>query len=245
MKPRSTVRKFKRLVTVCRDFGLSGAGLRLLRRLLAFFGREDESHAAWIRQKTEADIAFDTANGTTTGGVQELFELNIVGDNARYGLSHIASDPNSFLQLIGQLNIDFSNYSFVDLGSGKGRVVLLAAHFPFHRIIGVEFAVELHEAATANLAAFAEKGFDASRIALSLEDAASYSFPVEPLIIYLFNPFGSQMVRRVADRAMTSWCEAPRPVQILYMNPVHLSEFVDAGWHVIDAVHGCARLVPR
>jgi len=88
----------------------------LLRRLLAIFGREDETHAAWIRQRTEADIAFDTANGTTTGDVQELFELNIVRDGARYGVSHIASDPNAFLQMTGRLNVGFSNCTFVDLG---------------------------------------------------------------------------------------------------------------------------------
>jgi hypothetical protein len=32
---------------------------------------------------------------------------------------------------------------FVDLGSGKGRVILEAAQYPFHHVIGVEIAPEL------------------------------------------------------------------------------------------------------
>src|SRR5258705_1489097 len=159
-------------------------------------------------------MACDAAHGTKTGGIQELFELNIVGENARHGLRHIASDPNSFVELMRRLDVDFGNYSFIDLGSGKGRVLLLAASFPFHRIIGVEFAAELHNAAQENLVAFAKRGSDTSRISLFHADAASYSFPVEPLIIYLFNPFGSQ-IRRLAENALSSWRDAPPPLESL------------------------------
>lgn len=245
MKLEAVVRKFDRLVTVYRDAGLKGVSSRLFWRILDLFGRDDAKHAEWQRQKADADIAFDAANGTKTAGVQELFGLNIIGENARHGVSHIASDPNSFVQLIEQLNIDLGNHSFIDLGSGRGRALMLAASFPFRRIIGVEFAAELHDAAHANLAAFANNGHDASRIELLRADAASYSFPVEPLIIYLFNPFGSRIVRRVAKNAMSSWREAPRPVQILYAHPVHLFDFTDLGWQVVDASQGCARLIPR
>ena len=245
MELRTVARKIDRLVTVYQEAGLIAVSSRLFRRARQLFGSDDPEHAGWLRQKSEVDVAFDAANGTATGGVQELFELNIIGENARQGLSHIASDPSSFFQLMGRLNIDFSKYTFIDLGSGKGRALMLAASFPFHRIIGVEFAAELHDAAQANLAAFAKSGPDVSRVTLLHGDAASYSFPAEPLIIYLFNPFGSEIVRRVAENALSSWRRAPRPMQILYMNPVHLTDFLDQGWVVMDAVQGCARLVPR
>ena len=245
VEPRAVVRKFERLATVYRDVGLRGLSSRLLRRILNLFGRDDAKHAEWQRQKADADIAFDAAHGTKTAGIQELFELNVVGENARHGLRHIASDPNSFVELMRRLDVDFGNYSFIDLGSGKGRVLLLAASFPFHRIIGVEFAVELHNAAQENLVAFAERGSDTSRISLFLADAASFSFPVEPLIIYLFNPFGSRIIRRVAENVLSSWRDAPRPIEVLYAHPLHLSEFVDAGWRVIDTQADCARLVPH
>ena len=42
---------------------------------------------------------------------------------------------------------------FIDLGSGKGRMVLAAAaRYPFKRVIGVELAEQLHEVARANVA---------------------------------------------------------------------------------------------
>lgn len=245
MKPRAIARRFERLVTVYRDVGLRGVGSRLLQRIPDFLGRDDARHADWRRRKADADIAFDAANGTKTAGTQELFELNVIGENARHGVRHIASDPNSFVELMRRLDIDFGNYSFIDLGSGKGRVLLLAASFPFGRIIGVEFATELHHAAQENLAVFDSRGSDISRISLFLADAASYSFPVEPLIVYLFNPFGSQIVRRVAENALSSWRKSPRSMEVLYAHPVHLSEFVDVGWRVVDSSADCARLLPR
>ena len=244
MKPQAIVRQFERLVTVYRDVGLSGVGSRLLRRIADILRRDDTKHADWRRWKADADRAFDAAHGTKTAGIEELFGLDIVGDNARHGVRHIASDPAAFLASMRRLDIDFGNYSFIDLGSGKGRVLLLAAAFPFRRVIGVEFAAELHRVAQDNLSVFDKSGSGKSPVSLVLADAASYAFPVEPLIIYLFNPFGSQIIRRVAENALSSWRNSPRPMEVLYAHPVHLSEFVEAGWRVADTSGDCARLVP-
>ena len=68
MKLEAVVRKFDRLVTVYRDAGLKGVSSRLFWRILDLFGRDDAKHAEWQRQKADADIAFDAANGTKTAG---------------------------------------------------------------------------------------------------------------------------------------------------------------------------------
>ena len=183
--------------------------------------------------------------GTQTGGIQSIFDLQVVGENARHGLSHIASDPQQFTDTMMSLGLDFASYTFVDLGSGKGRALILAAEFPFRRLIGVEFAAELTEAARANLAAPAVAKLANSRVELVCCDAANYEFPQEPLMIYLFNPFGAAIIRRIAQNALASWRSDPRPVEIIYMNPVHVSEFLAAGWFLIRNGPIFARLHPR
>jgi predicted RNA methylase len=122
---------------------------------------------------------------------------------------------------------------------------MLASKLSFRRIIGVEFATELHEAAKNNLAVLDTCNLANSQIELVCEDASNYVLPIEPLIIYLFNPFGSAIVRRVAENALTSWRNSRRPVYILYMNPVHLVDFTNSGWILLDRKHSYVSLIPQ
>jgi predicted RNA methylase len=53
-----------------------------------------------------------------------------------------------------QLPRDLSDFVFIDVGSGKGRVLLAAAQYKFKRVLGVELTQELHEHAQRNIVAF-------------------------------------------------------------------------------------------
>jgi SAM-dependent methyltransferase len=242
--PIKVIGRLKRALTVYQDLGAKALLQRVWRRLARLLGHEDPQLASWTKSKELGDTAFDTVMGTQTGGIQSLFDLQIVGENSRYGLSHIATDPRQFADVMASLDLDFSPFTFIDLGSGKGRALILAAQLPFRRLIGVEFAVELAEAARANISMPAVAKLANSRIELICCDAAAYAFPDDPLIIYLFNPFGAAIVRRIAQNARVSWESNPRPIEIVYMNPVHASEFLAAGWLSINDGPVFARLRP-
>ena len=51
--------------------------------------------------------------------------------------------PKNFQKALKLLDVDHSLYSFVDIGCGKGRALLIASRWPFHQIIGVEFCQNL------------------------------------------------------------------------------------------------------
>src|SRR6476646_8806244 len=127
------------------------------------------------------------------------------------------------------LNFPITPSTFVDLGSCKRRALLLAANYPFHRIVGVEFAPELHEVALRNVQHLRHQGVGCTQIELIHGDATAYDFPDTPTVLYLFNPFGGQIVQKVAERAMMSWQSARRPFTIIYVNPVHADRFREAG----------------
>jgi predicted RNA methylase len=130
--------------------------------------------------------------------------------------------------------IDHSRFAFVDLGSGKGRALMLAAAYPFRRIIGVEFARELHEAAQKNVLALP----DDSKIELVHGDAADFRLPDGAVALFLYNPFGEELVRRVARNALSSLQENPRDFRLFYLNALHEAAWSEAGFEVAERGQG-------
>lgn len=222
--------------------GLAAVVEKILRRLRRTAGFASARQKAWDERKRLTDQAFDNLSGFDTGGIQRLYDLKIVGPNARHGVSHIASDPDDFARAMNALQLDLEAFAFVDLGSGKGRAILMAAEWPFRKIVGVEFAEELHAIARANVAALpADKRL---RIALAHDDAASCALPGGPIVVYLYHPFGPAIIRLVATRLLDDWRTTGRTIRILYVNPQHIDVWLEVGWSRITFGQSYAILEP-
>ncbi len=79
-------------------------------------------------------------------------------------------------------------YTFIDFGSGKGRMVLIAARHGFRRVCGIELRKELHHQANSNFRQCRNvNGCTMESVNL---DAAEYEIPNEKLVLFFFNPFG-------------------------------------------------------
>ena len=102
--------------------------------------------------KRREDASFDARYGTETGGVTHLGALETLGPHSGVGVDHVASPRAEYDAAMALLDLPEQGLTFVDLGAGKGRALLYATERPSARIIGVEFARELHEVATHNLA---------------------------------------------------------------------------------------------
>jgi SAM-dependent methyltransferase len=119
-----------------------------------------------------------------------------------------------------QTTLNFRDYTFIDLGSGKGRTLLMASDYPFRRIIGVELLPSLHAIAQENLRKYKSESQKCFALEAICADATTYSFPDEPLVIFLFNPFPESGMRRVVANLGESLLKHPRPVYVLYHNPL-------------------------
>jgi SAM-dependent methyltransferase len=115
---------------------------------------------------------------------------------------------------------DFREFVFLDLGSGKGRTLLMASDYPFRRIVGVELLPALNDAAQNNICKYRS----ASQKCFALEsicgDAAEFAFPDEPTVLFLFNPFPERGLRNVIANLERSLREHPRRIYVLYHNPL-------------------------
>ncbi len=119
-----------------------------------------------------------------------------------------------------QSHADFHDFDFIDLGSGKGRTLLMAADYPFRRIVGLELLPVLHQAACENLSKYKTESQKCFALESICGDATDFSFPARPTVLYLFNPFPETGLRRVIANLERSLNENPRTVRVLYHNPL-------------------------
>jgi hypothetical protein len=164
---------------------------------------------------------FDWQHGVRTCGDANLSNLTLVGDNADHGVFYHPAHPKFLFEVFSSLKIDYPSYTFVDLGSGKGRALLVASEFPFSEILGVEFAAELHEIASQNIRHYRSKTQKCKNVRSVNLDAAEFEIPLTPLVLYLFNPFRPGVLIPVLQRLQRSLNSHPRDVILIYAAPFH------------------------
>ena len=114
----------------------------------------------------------------------------------------------------------WSDYSFIDLGSGKGRALMLAAKLPFKEVVGVELSPELHAIAERNLQIFQKSGQVRSGSLQCVRlDATEVDLPERPCVVFLFNPFKPPVLDIVVERIAQSYRKNPRPIFLIYVHP--------------------------
>ena len=124
-----------------------------------------------------------------------------------------------FKEMLGGLELRHEDFVFVDFGSGKGRTLLLAAQYPFQRVVGVEFSRELHEIAETNIRQLAPS-LACQSVESVCTDAVRFLIPCQPALFYLFNPFKESVLTELLQNIGESLSSHPRPMFLLFYAPV-------------------------
>jgi len=164
---------------------------------------------------------FDWKHRIETCGSITLDRLTIQGANASHGIFYYPSHPKYLFEMFSGLPIDHTKYRFLDLGSGKGRVLLIASEFPFLDVRGVEFAKELHDIAVRNIARYRSSTQKCCDVRAFFQDAIHCEFPEGSLVIYMFNPFRPPVLAQVLRNLQRSIEQHPRDVLLIYGSPFH------------------------
>jgi SAM-dependent methyltransferase len=173
------------------------------------------------RRRRYGDAEFDWDHRVDTTGGTTGWRTRLLGVfHSPYQPTDAALFHEMLTALAEQTRCDFCDFIFVDLGSGKGRTLLMAADYPFRRIIGVELLPELHHAAQENLNKYKSEEQECFALESICADATDFSFPDEPIVLYLFNPFPEARLRRVLANLQQSLREHPRTIYVLYHNPL-------------------------
>lgn len=176
-----------------------------------------ESIVAALRPYVHPQYRFDRRFGVETTGIIEPKELGAREASAEESGGYEATPRASFYGILQSLGLDYPRYTFVDMGSGKGAVLLYAAEFPFKEIVGVEFSPTLNRIAERNLAAYRGKKICRNIKALCL-NAASFAIPPGPLVLFFFNPFKGRTLQIVSDRIERAIEAEARDVVVIYFH---------------------------
>jgi SAM-dependent methyltransferase len=163
---------------------------------------------------------FDTSRHVQTAGNVKLRDAGpLVGeirDSLMYGPVRAANAHTALRDLPCG---DLSEYTFIDVGSGKGRMLFVAAEYPFRKVAGVEFSKDLHEQALTNIGTYKHRRQRCGDIESILANAATFEFPDEKLVIYMFNPFGPEIMREMLANLERSLEKSPRHVVVVMLWP--------------------------
>lgn len=206
---------WKRLFRSIRDRGFIGT----LRRV------SPNRRPPQVEMASKGPHPFDLLHGTDTSGHITGTRLSANSLSAMYITGYAGIPPSALTQAISALQIDFEQFTFVDIGCGKGRALLVASQFPFGRLLGLEIASELCDIARTNIA---RRHDWAARISIVEQDAAAFTFPEGPLVLYLYDPFRAPQLRRFLKNLERQLMRSPRSVYLLYGWDPHHSEVMNS-----------------
>ncbi len=156
-----------------------------------------------------------------TGGKRELSTLTIASERRTDGVHYLGSPTRVLDWLLTALPLDRKDYTFVDIGAGRGRVMAWALDKGFKRVHGIEFAAELAAEAVANMQHVARQRPHLPVAFVDHADATRAIVPGGPLVVYLFNPFGAETLKAFVAHLGLESGAAGRPIEIIYVNPRH------------------------
>jgi predicted RNA methylase len=177
---------------------------------------------------------FDLRYGTDTVTFAKAESLTIEGPHRDDGTGYQPSRIRPFRRLMSALRPPAGS-AFVDFGCGKGRLLLLAADYGFQRITGVEFAKELANIASDNLARYQRKKSIRGDIRIIQEDAVDYRIQDDDNFFFMFNPFAASLVEQIARNVAQSVTRASRQVFIIYSNPLWRGGIEQQGFSWVQA----------
>jgi hypothetical protein len=173
------------------------------------------------KRQRYGDVEFDWDHRVDTTSAALSWQDRLLGV---FHSPYQPTESSLFHEMIAALRehirADLRDVTFIDLGSGKGRTLLMASDYPFRRIVGVEVLPALHRAACENLMKYRSAAQKCSSLETIRADASEFIFPDEPTVLYLFNPFPEAGLRRVIANLEQSLQAHRRAVYVLYHNPL-------------------------
>ena len=162
------------------------------------------------------DYLFDWCYGTDTIRRVEPSSLQFSSENKQHSSIYGATKARPFLQLLKQLDLP-KDATFVDIGSGKGRVLMLPPRAGFRKVVGIEFSPELYAIARKNLELYEAKTGEVCNAEIVECDTSQYVFTPDQTVFYMFNPFGPVLVEKAVRNIRASLLASPRQCWLIYL----------------------------
>lgn len=210
-----------------------------MRQDVSASGKKSRGLARLTKDEGYTPHPFDIESGARTSGIIPGRFLKTGHRHDRHSTAYFGVAPSVFHGLMrrwlkSKPCAAVEEFTFVDVGAGMGRAMLLASEMPFRRVEGIELNPALAGIARRNAAKWKAAGRAQSRLRVNCRDALEFRFPKSPCVVFLFNPFGASVMRRLLLRIEEAFRDRPGQVDLLYVN--HEQE------HVFEGQRGFVRL---
>ena len=167
---------------------------------------------------------FDLEHRVDTSGLIGGVHLAAHHPHDIQATAYYAIPPSRFAAILHRWRatppeLPLHGYTFIDIGCGKGRALLLASQLHFKAVLGVELNPTLACIAAGNSRVWAATHPTAAPIGVLAQDAAEFTLPSTPCLIYLYNPFSAHVAAKFIQHLERSLRAHPRPLDILYFTP--------------------------
>lgn len=166
------------------------------------------------------DPIWDLLHGTETLARIQPHKLETDSDNKVHSTMYGATRAQPLMSLFARLGLS-RDAGFVDLGCGKGRVLMIAVLYGFRRVIGVEFSEPLCQVAGRNLKAFSRCRKRKFPVTIVHSDVVHYAIQSDDAVFFLYDPFGAKVLSQVLENLLQSVRSHPREIFVIYNSPRH------------------------
>ena len=177
--------------------------------------------------------AFDRRYGIETTDWVQLNDLETASPHKPDAGFYIPSSFELLPKLLRASQINPALFTFIDLGCGKGRLLIQAAEHGFRRVEGVEFCAKLSQQANQNLQIYQKKWTPRSPLIVHHLDATEFEFPPAPLVLFFFNAFQGAALQKVLENLDRSLKEFPRDLYFFWNGPHFYPESIK----IMEACH--------
>jgi SAM-dependent methyltransferase len=192
-----------------------------LKKLPAFAARTAFRVREQMKGRTYPKHPIDCALGIETSVVVSPALSSGSRELERHALHSLAAQPSVICAALDQVPID-GETTFIDLGCGKGRAVIVAADYPFRTLTGIELSPHLCDVARRNIAMLRPETKYAERISIINGDASIPRLGKGPTVLWLYNPFQRPLIEKLSVHLVN---ERKSKLWVIYCNPVFFDVF--------------------
>lgn len=177
---------------------------------------------------------FDQMHGVETSGLVPAKHLVTGHANDEHVTAYYGVAPSILRTLIGHWRetvprYPISSYTFIDIGCGKGRGLMVASEFPFRKVVGVELNPAMAAVARENVMHWntAHTSDPTAELIAPIEvleqDALQLQLPLGPVLLFLFHPFEAPVLKALLRSIETQFAARPKAAEdpaldLLYVN---------------------------
>ena len=182
--------------------------------------RDHLQRTMYLRRVVRENTEFDAKAGTDTAGPEELAKYDISIEERKFAVRYEPVTEAGFRSIIECLVPEPRDYRFVDIGSGKGKALVLAATYPFKEVVGVEFEKRLHDIAKTNIATATENlDLQCANVRSIHADARKFDAYSNNTVLFVFNPFVGPTMEQYVRTLTAKIQQNGHEIILAYLNP--------------------------